>query len=286
MSEPSGEAWTDLGGGVLARRSRAYRMNSLLLLDEGHTVLVDPGVLPSELDDLAAVVAEVGSAELTLILSHAHWDHVLGRPWWPAAGVIAHDLFAGAVASERDRIRAEAEGLAAAHGERYPQGFQPFGPDRAVSGIHFTRIGPWRLVLRDAPGHCDSQLTLHLPELGILFAADMLSDIEIPMLDRPPAVYRRTLEALVPLAEGGAIETLVPGHGAIAEGADAVLDRLRRDLAYLDRLESEVRAARARGLSLEAAQAAIRPWEDVERDPAAPMAGEHRLNVRTAWESA
>jgi hypothetical protein len=51
-------------------------------------------------------------------------------------------------------------------------------------------------------------------------------------------VYRASLEALVPLAEHGAIETLIPGHGSIARGADAVRARLRRDFDYLDSLKS------------------------------------------------
>ena len=41
MTGPGG-AWTDLGDGVRVRRSRAFAMNSVLLLDEEHTVVVDP----------------------------------------------------------------------------------------------------------------------------------------------------------------------------------------------------------------------------------------------------
>src|SRR5262245_60245195 len=68
-------AWTDLGGGVFVRQSRAYHMNSLVLLDSEHTVLVDPGVLPSELDDLARLVRQAEPEAVTLLLSHSHWDH-------------------------------------------------------------------------------------------------------------------------------------------------------------------------------------------------------------------
>src|SRR6266581_2477635 len=83
-------SWTDLGEGLRVRQSRAYRMNTLVLLDPRHTVIVDPGVLPSELDDLAATVSDRRPAEVTLVFSHAHWDHVLGRPWWPRASTLAH----------------------------------------------------------------------------------------------------------------------------------------------------------------------------------------------------
>jgi hydroxyacylglutathione hydrolase len=233
--------WTDLGDGIRVRQSRAFQMNSVLLLDRDHTVLVDPGVLPGELDDIASVVRGESPGEITLFLTHAHWDHVLGRPWWPDARTLAHDDFAGVLRQEQEDIRREATSLAAEHGERWEHPFAPFRPDVAVSGLRFLPLGPWRLVLRDAPGHCAHQLSCHLPDHRLLIAADMLSDIEPPILDGPSDPYRQTLEALLPLAEHGAIETLVPGHGTIARGRDAVLERLARDLEYLRATENHSR---------------------------------------------
>src|SRR5512132_3639931 len=96
-------SWTDLENGVLVRQSVAFQMNSIALLHPEHAVLVDPGVLPSELDDFAARVAQARPAKVTLVLTHGHWDHVLGRPWWPQAEVVAHDRFATAV--RRDEAR-------------------------------------------------------------------------------------------------------------------------------------------------------------------------------------
>uniref|UniRef100_A0A832I595 MBL fold metallo-hydrolase n=1 Tax=Eiseniibacteriota bacterium TaxID=2212470 RepID=A0A832I595_UNCEI len=275
-------AWTDLGGGVFVRRSAAFRMNSVALLDRSHAVVIDPGVLPSELEDLAAAVGHGAPERVTLVFSHAHWDHVLGLPWFPGARTVAHDRFADALARDAGRIDAEARALCEAHGEAWPRTFAPFRPDEAVGGQRFLKLDPWRLVLRDAPGHCASQLTVHLPEEGVLFAADMLSDVEVPTLDAPLSHFRATLEGLRPLVEGGAIAHLVPGHGAIASGAE-VAARFAYDLAYLERLEREVRAARERGLDAAGAAAAIAPWEGIERDPEFPMAEIHRDNVLHAF---
>ena len=44
--------WTDLSGGIRVRQSRVFWMNSVLFAHPDHSVLVDPGVLPSELDEL------------------------------------------------------------------------------------------------------------------------------------------------------------------------------------------------------------------------------------------
>jgi glyoxylase-like metal-dependent hydrolase (beta-lactamase superfamily II) len=278
-------AWTDLGGGIRVRRSVLYQMNSAVLLHPEHAVVIDPGVLPSELDDLRDVVADARPAQVTLFLTHAHWDHVLGRPWWPRAGVVAHDRFAAEVARDAKAIAESATRAAHERGERFAAGFAPYRPTEAVSGLRFTRLGPWRVVFRDAAGHSDSQLTLHLPERRVLFAADMLSDIELPILDGPPARYLATLEALAPLVTHGAIDTLVPGHGAIARG-DEVFARLERDIEYLVRIEEAAHDARRSDTALEQLQDAHAGMPGVERHPDVPMAEIHRENLRYAYEGA
>jgi glyoxylase-like metal-dependent hydrolase (beta-lactamase superfamily II) len=278
-------AWTDLGGGVRVRRSRAYAMNSVLLLDRAHTVLVDPGVLPSELDDLAAAVGDANAAEVTLVFTHSHWDHVLGRPWWPGAATLAHAGLAAALARDAAAIAAAADACTRPLGEPWERGFTPFVPDVAAQGETTLARGPWGLVLRDAPGHCDDHVTVHVPARGLLLAGDLLSDLEIPWLDREPAVYRRTVEGIGRLVEAGEVETLVPGHGAIARGAAEVRGRIRRDLRYLEALEEGVREGRAVGLTLEQASARLAAIAPAGCGDDFPMADVHRGNVRLAWVS-
>jgi len=286
VSPPAPSAWTDLGNGVRVRQSVAFAMNSTLLLHPDHALVVDPGVLPSELDDLASAVQASGAAEVTLFLTHAHWDHVLGRPWWPGARVIAHDRFAAGVRAHREDILARArEGLQTL-GETWERGFEPFRPHSEVSGLHFMKLDPWPLVFRDAPGHHDTQLSLHLPDRRILIAADMLSDRELPILSRPCAVYRRTLEELLPLANNGAIETLIPGHGAIARGQEEVLARLDRDLAYLYALETEVRAAVREGLPIEQAKQRLGSMEHALGHSPQPTLDDHLANVEVEYQAA
>ena len=277
-------AWTDLGGGVRVRQSRAFWMNSLLLLDPHHTLIVDPGVLPSELDDLAAVVRAASPKRVTLLFSHGHWDHVLGRPWWPGAASLAHARLAAEVSASEARIRREAETIAAKHLEAWPGAFQAFEPDLAIEGERELEFGPWTIVVRDAPGHCLSQVSAHLPAARLLFASDMLSDIEIPILDGPCATYRRTLESLVPLFESGAVETLVPGHGSVAHGAAACTARLVRDTLYLAMLEAGVREAHTRGRTLEETQAALEGMDYTGKDAAYSMRDVHHANVRFTAE--
>ena len=267
------------------RQSRAFWMNSLVLLDARHTVIVDPGVLPSELDDLAATVGAAHSERVTLLFSHGHWDHILGRPWWPGAATIAHARFAAEVAAGAERTRRKAEEQAAEHGETWTRGFEAFAPNEAVAGERTLELGPWTLVLRDAPGHSASQVSAHLPARRLLFAADMLSDIEIPILDGGCAIYRRTLESLRPVFESGAVETLVPGHGSVAVGVAACAARLARDTLYLRMLEAGVREGRERGRTLAEARAALEVMDYTGKDAAYSMRKVHQDNVRLAWDN-
>ncbi|HTM57739.1 MAG TPA: MBL fold metallo-hydrolase [Candidatus Udaeobacter sp.] len=290
MASPGGTAraaWTDLGQGIRVRQSRAFQMNSVALFHPEHTILIDPGVLPSELDDIAAETRAVQPKTVTLLFTHAHWDHVLGRSWWPAARTLAHDRFSADLERTMEWIHDEAEKIATKHGERWASKFEPFRPDERVSGLHFMKLGPWRLVLRDAFGHSESQLSIHLPEQRVLIAADMLSDIEVPMLEsNPPAVYLETLRTLKPVEEGGAIETLIPGHGTLARGRAEVKRRFERDLEYLETLDREVRELRRSGASLDQARQKLATLSDVERHPDHPMRETHDENIRLAYEGA
>jgi len=276
--------WTDLGDGVRVRRSRLFQMNSVLLADRAHAVVVDPGVLPSEIEDLARATRDTGARDVTLLLTHAHWDHVLGRPWFPGARTLAHDRFEAELQRDLAHIHAEAGRYAAQHGEPFAKPFEPFAPDEAVSGLRFMKLDPWRLVLRDAAGHCSSQISIHLPERRTLIAADMLSDIEIPALDGPCAAYLATLKTLEPVFEAGGVETLIPGHGAIVTDGATARRRLRQDLDYLRALESGVREARTAGLAAEDAVARLAGLQHGGR----PIEGDynleaHRENVRLTW---
>ncbi len=287
MNETADSRWTDIGDGVLVRQSVRYAMNSVVLLDEEHTLLVDPGILPSEIDDIAAVVEAANPAAITIIFTHPHWDHVLGRAWWPKAETLAHDAFPDAVKADLAYIRSEADRIAGESSERWARSFEPFPLQHFVSGLNFRKFGPWRIVLRSAPGHCATQLNVHLPEQRVLIAADMLSDIEIPALETAPEVYRGTLDALMPIVEGGAIETIVPGHGTIAHGRDQVLARFYADLDYLDTIERGVHGAWLGGLSAEATANKLETMEYLGKHATEyPTAEIHRENVLHAFHAA
>ncbi len=281
-------AWTDLGQGVWVRRSQVVDMNSLVLEQGDWSVIVDPGVLPSELDDISRRVARSTPRfdRVVLALTHPHWDHLLGRPWFPAAATIAHVGFHDEADRDVDSIRREAEQHASEAGEVWPSRFEPFRPSHAVRGTAGIELGPFSIIAHDTPGHCSSHLAFWFPEQRVFAAGDLLSDIEIPWLDAAPWVYRRTLTQLHWVMEQEDIRVLVPGHGSPALGRLEAYRRLLRDIDYVLALESAIAAQRARGASLEAAEAELIRLDYLGKDdPVYPTNPIHAGNIRIAWET-
>jgi len=279
-------AWTELGDGAWVRQSRAYEMNTTVLVQDGWALLVDPGVLPSELDDLAAFVASHAPRfeQVAIAFTHPHWDHVLGLRWFPGASTLAHAGFFDVLQVEEATIERKAKEYVEGAGEAWPTPFTAFEPRFNARGTVGMQLGPFSLVTHELPGHDANQIALHFPDRGLFVAADTLSDIEIPWLDAPAWVYRKSLEALTNVFEHEDIRVLVPGHGPIAMGRNDAYRRLLRDIAYLRRIEEGVTSARGRGLSMEDTRTELEAMDYLGKDAAYSMNDVHRENIRFTYE--
>ena len=239
-------ALREVAAGVLVATSAVYSTSSAVLLGgHGTCLLVDPGVTAAEIAALAEGVDRLGLRPVAVWSTHHHWDHLLdgpalrGLPRWGVpvrpgrlpglrnllAELEASDELAEALATRPGDTPAEI----AAPPTGFPVGLGP-GPGQALDWD-----GP-RVVVLTHHAHAPAHTALHLPDAGVLLAGDMLSDIEIPLLDvegdDPESDYRAGLALL---ASTGA-RVVVPGHGS--PGTD-LAERVARDEAYLDSLTSE-----------------------------------------------
>src|SRR5262245_25923746 len=103
-------------------------MNSVLLAAQSQALVIDAGVLPSELDDFAAAVAAVAPRfeNVALAFTHPHWDHVLALPWFPGATTFAHAGFHDELERDAATIAGDAVKWIGEKGEALPQPFRPF----------------------------------------------------------------------------------------------------------------------------------------------------------------
>lgn len=247
-------------------------ITTVVVAPDGRALVVDPGITVHEVESLAATFSHRGWRVTAGFSTHPHWDHVL---WSSSLGDVPRWACPTAVrAQERSlaedlvKVEREAPGhdlslvgrltpipptepsgsrAGAARGAVHlpwpdvPRRATPSGLRRAASGDDAGAGDPLVLVVEHqahAPGHG----VLVLPGAGVIVVGDMLSDIEVPLLDLespdPLGDYRAGLDALEDAVSEHGVHTLVPGHGHVCTGSDAVWERFGADRAYLDALEA------------------------------------------------
>jgi glyoxylase-like metal-dependent hydrolase (beta-lactamase superfamily II) len=227
--------------GVLIHESEFCQSNAVVVHGRAGVLLIDPGVLDSEMADLANDLRELGQPVVAGFSTHPHWDHLL---WHASLGSAPRYGTARCAATVRDRLP-DARAKARVAEVTIPPDIVeqvPLDLLGLITGLpaEMAQI-PWdgpqvRIVEHQAhaPGHA----ALVIEERGVLVAGDMLSDVLIPMLDLndtadPIEDYLAALRLLEGVA--GDVDVLVPGHGSIG-GADQVHARIDQDRAYVHAL--------------------------------------------------
>lgn len=245
----------EVAPGVHVATSEVYTTTSTVVVgDDGACLVVDPAVTARDVAELGAALRARGWRAVAVWSTHAHWDHVLdgaglsGVPRWATwSGEGIDDVTVARLAAQRDADDELARALRDRPDDRpapiaplpRPAALRPETPGAAPTGA--WRVldheatgwpGPRTLVLSHrahAPGHS----ALLLPETGVLVAGDMLSDLEIPLLDDhaadPVGDHLAALDAFASCGAG----IVVPGHGTV--GAD-LAERVAADRGYLSAL--------------------------------------------------
>jgi glyoxylase-like metal-dependent hydrolase (beta-lactamase superfamily II) len=246
---------------------------------DGAVLLVDPGVLPGELAGLAAELDAAGLRVAAAAATHAHWDHVL---WDEALGAPPRWATARTAELLAARRRELVEEPLARWGDEHYVRFEVDLAGRVSAAPPDGALAwpgpPVRLV--PAGGHCPGHAAVLVEADGILFAGDMLSEIEVPLPDwelepDPLGAYRAGLDALAAVR---GVALVVPGHGSPGD-ARALRARLDADRRYLDALEAAVAPVAAGGGDADTAVAAARV-DDPRLASWPPMAGAHAGNAR------
>lgn len=196
----------------------------------GGCLLVDPAMEAADLPALAADLHDAGLAPVAGFATHPHWDHVLWHRDFGAVPRYAAPAAIADVATHRAEMIDYLEKSVPGHD------LELFGIlEPATERISWT--GPDVLLITHN-GHAPGHTALFLPDSGTLIAGDMLSDIEMPILELdaedPGGDYRAALRLFAALPE---VRWLVPGHGHVTDG-EGFRARLAADTEYLDRLEA------------------------------------------------
>ena len=222
----------EIAPGVFVATAEKYTTTTTVVVGaDGGCLLIDPAVTVADLAALAGWLSERGLRPVAGWSTHPHWDHLL---WSAAFGPAPRYATPRAVAV----VARELSGLVSGVRESAP------GHDLTL----FARVEPlldheidWngpRAVVYAHDAHAPGHGAVLLPAAGVLIAGDMLSDIEIPLLDLesadPFGGYRRGLELLAAVP---GVDRVVPGHGHVGDRAE-FRRRVDADRGYLDATEA------------------------------------------------
>jgi glyoxylase-like metal-dependent hydrolase (beta-lactamase superfamily II) len=249
--------------------------NAGVLTNADQVWLIDPGLHPDETASAATLAASLGTP-MGMVLTHSHWDHILGPERLPDVPVVAHAHFAATLHAHQEATLAMIARWELRFGYARAAPFRPPRLHAAIQDDQEIVVGDLALTLLHIPGHAADQMAIFAPRSGMLWAADTLSDAEIPMVSHRLAAYEATLARLAALP----IQALVPGHGAPTTDRAEIRRRLDADRAYLDELRRRV--ARAIGAGAAVAETVARCATMTFRSPVA-NAGAHWLNIESVY---
>jgi glyoxylase-like metal-dependent hydrolase (beta-lactamase superfamily II) len=217
---------------------------SFVITGEGR-VMIDAGTTPASAAAALAAFRAVDRRPIhSIIVTHAHWDHIGGLPAFLAEHprVIARSSYAG----ELGRVNRGGApfqdffGRQAAH--RYA-----LSPDHLVSEAETITIGGKRFSLLPVRGgETDDALFVHLPGEGVLFVGDaFMPYVGSPFLAEgsPDGIFQA-------VATVGALRPRVMLHGHAPLTQNFTLDVLPPLAAALKVVHAETQAAIAGGQTL------------------------------------
>jgi glyoxylase-like metal-dependent hydrolase (beta-lactamase superfamily II) len=246
---------------------------------------------------LAAADTALGGAPITTVVNtHCNGDHWWGNALMPvAAEIITSTAGRAGMARERPRELATlsralsfarrlpgrlGDDVAYLHAQIAPYRFEEVQlrlPSTTFDGEHHLGLGGRPVELIEVgPAHTEGDLVVHVPDAGVVFAADVLFVGQTPVMwSGPSASWVAALERVAALEP----RLVVPGHGPLAEPSELTLHR-----DYWDWLGEGVARLFRRGRSARHATVELLAEADADRRPWARWEAPERTYISVAAE--
>ncbi|OBK74748.1 MBL fold metallo-hydrolase [Mycobacterium sp. 1164985.4] len=224
-------SWDRLADGVFRTRLPFLDVAVGVVAGRSGCLLIDTG---STLAEGRAINTDV--AELTMqpvchvLLTHDHFDHVLGFPAFGGAQVYCAPPVAGTVTSGREYLRADA----IRHGADTEEVDAAIGalrePDCKLWEATVDLGGRTVVISHPGRGHTDHDLiaVVAAADVTVVFCGDLVEESGDPSIefDSDLDAWPATLDRV--LAAGGGDAVYVPGHGSAVDA-----DFVRRQRRWL-----------------------------------------------------
>jgi glyoxylase-like metal-dependent hydrolase (beta-lactamase superfamily II) len=213
-------AFVEVADGVHILRYPVLDVNVTLVTGDGAALLVDTLSTAAQAGELLAAVRAVTAHRCTVVNTHHHFDHCFGNATLAGAGhgpFWAHEEAATLLREQGGRLRRRwydewvqsqpdlARDLARA---------EVLAPTRTVHLASTVEVGGRRVVLRHlGRGHTAGDLTVHVPDAGVVVAGDLVEQGAPPSFeDAYPLEWPEALAELLRVRPTPRV--VVPGHGA------------------------------------------------------------------------
>jgi len=165
----------------------------------GDAVVVDPS---GDATELRLTLARLGASCKAILVTHGHWDHLLG------VADLAEGTGAPVHMAEGERMLLED-----------PAGFtppgvtlRPYTPDVLLAGGEMVELASIAFEVLAVPGHSPAHLAFHAD--GCLFSGDVLFAGSVGRTDFPGSDWDTLVASIRLLVDTFPPETVVyPGHG-------------------------------------------------------------------------
>jgi len=190
--------------------------------EASEAVVVDPS---GDVADLRLRLAKLGARCVAILVTHGHWDHLVG----------VADLAEGAGAPV---YMAEGERELLVNPGRFTPptiSLRPYSPDVLLAGGESIEVAGIEFDVLSVPGHSPAHLAYYAD--GCLFSGDVLFAGSVGRTDLPGAEWETLLASIRSLVDAFPPETVVyPGHGPTTTLGDELarnpfLAELRAELA-------------------------------------------------------
>lgn len=222
-------AWERLADGVFRCRLPFLDVTIGLVCGRAGTLLIDTGTTLTEAAAIKSDVSAIADSRVShIVLTHKHFDHILGSSAFEGAALYCAPEVADAIANDTDGLLAHALSYGADRDEVEQAIAALRRPDHTVHRADVDLGGTAVAIRHPGPGHTRHDLIVVTGDRhqSVVFCGDLVEESGDPVAgdDTDGAAWPETLARV--LEAGGPGAAFVPGHGAVVD-ADFV-ERQRR----------------------------------------------------------
>jgi glyoxylase-like metal-dependent hydrolase (beta-lactamase superfamily II) len=183
-------------------------------------LLVDTGTTLTEATAIDADVQQIAGCRVThVVLTHKHFDHVLGSGVFTEAEIYCAPQVFDYLTTATEQLRDDALGYGA-DVEEVDRAIAALRPPQHITKNAVIDLGNFHVTIAHlGRGHTDADLVVVVPddegERVVVFTGDLIEESGDPAIDADSDVvaWPDTLDRL--LAIGGRDAVYVPGHGSV-----------------------------------------------------------------------